>query len=111
VQVVTNLVVNACVHGYGETPPLDARIDLEAGQDGGMAWLRVTDAGSGMPPEVLQKAFEPFYTTARMRGGTGLGLSIVRTLVERTLGGEIRIETAAGSGCRVDVRFPCQAPA
>jgi signal transduction histidine kinase len=110
-QVVTNLVVNACVHGYGETPPPDARIDLEAGQDGGMAWLRVIDAGAGMSPEVLQKAFEPFYTTARLRGGTGLGLSIVRTLVERTLGGEIRIHSAAGQGCRVDVRFPCQAPA
>lgn len=67
--------------------------------------------GRGHAPEVLQKAFEPFYTTARMRGGTGLGLSIVRTLVERTPGGEIRIETAAGAGCRVDVRFPCQAPA
>lgn len=111
VQVVTNLVVNACVHGYGDTPPAEARIHLEAGQEGGLAWLRVIDAGAGMPPEVLQKAFEPFYTTARMRGGTGLGLSIVRTLVERTLGGEIRIETAPGAGCRVDVRFPCQAPA
>lgn len=110
-QVVTNLVVNACVHGYGEAPPPGARIDLEAGQDGPTAWLRVIDTGVGMPPEVLQKAFEPFYTTARMRGGTGLGLSIVRTLVERTLGGEIRIETSVGGGCRVDVRFPCQAPA
>lgn len=110
-QVVTNLVVNACVHGYGETPPTDARIHLEAGQDGNTAWLRVIDTGVGMPPDVLQKAFEPFYTTARMRGGTGLGLSIVCTLVERALGGEIRIETAAGAGCRVDVRFPRQAPA
>lgn len=110
-QVVTNLVVNACVHGYGDAPAGEARIDLEAGHEAGTAWLRVIDAGAGMPPEVLQKAFEPFYTTARMRGGTGLGLSIVRTLVERTLGGEIRIDTAAGRGCRVDVRFPCQAPA
>ena len=110
-QIVTNLVVNACVHGYGDEPPADARIGIEAGQDGSMAWLRVVDAGTGMPPEVLQKAFEPFYTTARMRGGTGLGLSIVRTLVERTLGGEIRIQTAPGAGCCVDVRFPCQAPA
>ncbi len=110
-QVVTNLVVNACVHGYGETPPADARIDVEAGQSGGIAWVRVIDAGVGMSPEVMHKAFEPFYTTARMRGGTGLGLSIVRTLVERTLGGEIRIQSEAGAGCRVDVRFPCQAPA
>lgn len=110
-QVVTNLVVNACIHGYGETPPAGALIELEAGQKGTTAWLRVIDRGAGMPPDVLQKAFEPFYTTARLRGGTGLGLSIVRTLVERTLGGEIRIDTAPGAGCRIDVRFPCQAPA
>jgi signal transduction histidine kinase len=108
--VVTNLVVNACVHGYGDEPVAGARVDLEAGQDGAVAWLRVIDTGAGMPPEVLQKAFEPFYTTARTRGGTGLGLSIVRTLVERTLGGEIRIQTGVGAGCCVDVRFPCQAP-
>jgi hypothetical protein len=110
VQVVTNLVVNACLHAWGETPPPEATIELEAGLDGGMAWVRVIDHGSGMPPEVLQKAFEPFYTTARSRGGTGLGLSIVRTLVERSLGGEIRIDSAPGRGCRVDVRFPAQAP-
>ena len=110
-QVVTNLVFNACVHGYGDAPEPGACVEIEAGQDGGTAWLRVVDHGAGMPTEVLQKAFEPFYTTARMRGGTGLGLSIVRTLVERTLGGEIRIRSAPGDGCRVEVRFPCHAPA
>lgn len=109
-QVLTNLVVNACVHGYGEAPPEGARIDVAAGQDGPQVWLRVVDRGAGMPPEVLKKAFEPFYTTARMRGGTGLGLSIVRTLVERTLGGDIRIASAPGDGCRVEVRFPRRAP-
>ena len=110
-QVVTNLVVNACIHGYGDAPRGEAVIDLDAGESDGIAWLRVADAGVGMPPEVLHKAFEPFYTTARTRGGTGLGLSIVRTLVERTLGGEIRIDAAPGAGCRVEVRFPCRAPA
>lgn len=109
-QVVTNLVMNACAHGYGENPPADALVEIEAGLDGPTAWLRVVDHGGGMPDEVLNKAFEPFYTTARTRGGTGLGLSIVRTLVERTLGGEIRIASAPGKGCRVDVRFPARAP-
>ena len=109
-QVVTNLIVNACLHGYADGGRDTAIVELDAGQDGPDAWLRVVDRGAGMPAEVLQKAFEPFYTTARTRGGTGLGLSIVRTLVERTLGGEIHIASAPGAGCRVDMRFPRRAP-
>lgn len=110
-QVLTNLVVNASLHGYGEVPGPGALVEVSAGQDGTDAWIRVADNGAGMPEEVQRKVFEPFYTTARGRGGTGLGLSIVRTLVERTLGGEIRIDSAPGAGCRVDVRFPLRAPA
>jgi signal transduction histidine kinase len=109
-QVLTNLVFNACLHAFGETPGPDARIDISAGHEGADAWLRVVDNGAGMSEEVLRKAFEPFYTTARGRGGTGLGLSIVRTLVERTLGGEIRVSSSPGAGCRIDVRFPRRAP-
>ncbi len=109
-QVLTNLIVNACLHGYGDAPSPGARIDVSAGQDGANAWLRVVDHGFGMSPEVLHRVYEPFYTTARGRGGTGLGMSIVRALVERTLGGEIRVTSVPGAGCRVDVRFPRQAP-
>lgn len=110
VQVITNLVVNACVHGYGERAREAAVIDIEAGGDDKNAWVSVRDTGAGMAPEVLQKAFEPFFTTARSHGGTGLGLSIVRTLVEQTLGGEIRIESLPGMGCTVTLRFPRRAP-
>ena len=110
-QVVTNLVVNACMHGFGESPPPGAEVRIEVAASGGMVTLAVADNGAGMPAEVRERAFEPFYTTARQRGGTGLGLSIVRTLVERTLGGEIRIEAPSGQGCRIEIRFPSRAPA
>ena len=109
-QVLTNLVVNAAMHAWPDHAS-DACVEVQAGQDGPRVWLRVQDRGAGMAPEVLRKAFEPFYTTARARGGTGLGLSIVRTLVERTLGGEIRVDSAPGEGCRIEVRFPRRAPA
>jgi signal transduction histidine kinase len=109
-QVVTNLVVNACTHGYGENPPENATIEIEAGGDAQEAWVSVRDTGIGMSPEIRLKAFEPFFTTARAHGGTGLGLSIVRTLVEQTLGGEIQIKSEAGRGCTVTFRFPCTAP-
>ncbi|HAI59432.1 MAG TPA: diguanylate cyclase [Xanthomonadaceae bacterium] len=108
-QVLTNLVMNAAVHAWPEGAAGGA-IAIRAGQEGPRAWLRVEDDGAGMAPEVLRKAFEPFFTTARTRGGTGLGLSIVRTLVEQTLGGEIRIDSTPGGGCRVEVRFPRRAP-
>lgn len=109
-QIITNLVVNACMHGYGETPPPGAKVHLEAGADEHEVWVRVRDEGRGMSAAEQARAFEPFYTTARQTGGTGLGLSIVRTLVENTLMGQIHLHTAPGAGCTVELRFPRVAP-
>jgi signal transduction histidine kinase len=105
-QIMTNLVVNACVHGYGDPAPADAVIHVEASLDGDVVCLRVRDEGRGMDAAERAHAFEPFYTTARQTGGTGLGLSIVRTLVERTLLGEIQLLSERGGGCMVQIRFP-----
>ena len=65
--------------------------------------LTVTDTGSGMTEEELERAFEDFYTTKA--AGTGLGLSIVRRLV-LDLNGSMRVETAPRSGTRFIIDFP-----
>ena len=67
----------------------------------------VEDSGSGMTPEVLARAFDPFYTTKFT--GRGLGLPAVRGLV-RSYGGRIRLETEAGRGTRVEIRLPGYLP-
>jgi signal transduction histidine kinase/FixJ family two-component response regulator len=67
--------------------------------------LSVADSGSGMPPEVLAKVFEPFYTTKEPGKGTGLGLSMVYGFVKQS-GGEIRIDSAPGVGTTITIELP-----
>ena len=62
--------------------------------------VRVADTGSGMPPEVRDRAFEPFYTTKGVGSGTGLGLAQVYAMARQS-GGVARIESAPGQGTAV----------
>ena len=67
--------------------------------------LQVRDNGCGMPPEVLQRIFEPFYTTKPQGEGTGLGLSISREIVEK-FGGWIECDSQPGAGTSFSVYLP-----
>jgi len=70
-------------------------------------WVEVTvqDNGRGIPPDQLQKIFEPFYTSKDPGQGTGLGLSICRDIVQRH-GGAITVESRLNEGSRFIVRLP-----
>ncbi len=78
-QVMTNLVHNAAHHGKPDAgQPV---LTFSAGQDrGGQVWLQLRDNGPGIPDDVADQLFEPFYTTSRQ--GTGLGLYLCRELCE-----------------------------
>jgi len=67
--------------------------------------LRVTDTGTGMPPEVIAKAFEPFFTTKPLGAGTGLGLSMIYGFARQS-GGQARIESEVGRGTAVTLYLP-----
>ena len=67
--------------------------------------LRVTDTGTGMPPEVLARAFDPFYTTKPLGQGTGLGLSMVYGFARQS-GGQVRIVSELGRGTTVEIDLP-----
>ena len=71
--------------------------------------LEIEDDGPGMPPEVAERVFEPFFTTRGGDGGVGLGLSVVYGIVERH-GGNIRLHTEPGQGCRFELSFPAKPP-
>ncbi len=67
--------------------------------------LSVKDSGCGMDEEVLEKIFEPFYTTKGKGKGTGLGLSVIHNIVSAT-GGRIRVATKPGEGSCFSLFFP-----
>ncbi|MCO5170484.1 MAG: ATP-binding protein, partial [Planctomycetes bacterium] len=96
VQALLPLVTNAFDATEGAGP-----VNLEVSRDGPLLRFVVRDAGAGMPPDVLARASEPFFTTKPPGRGTGLGLYLVRLLAER-LGGRLRIESRAPGGTRAD---------
>jgi CheY-like chemotaxis protein len=67
--------------------------------------LTVSDAGTGIPPEVLEHMFDPFFTTKKIGVGTGLGLSLVHGIVT-SVGGAIDVATELGKGSTFTVYLP-----
>ncbi|UTF49260.1 ATP-binding protein [Desulfomicrobium sp. ZS1] len=103
-QILTNFIVNSLTHAFGEGQAGLIRIAV-AKNDGTLS-LTYSDDGCGIAPEVQDRIFEPFYTTARAKGSTGLGLHIVFNIVTVTLGGTVTCCSALGQGTTFQVRVP-----
>ena len=107
-QVVSNLLNNAAKY----TMP-GGHIWVHAGREGDEAVVRVRDTGIGVPPDVLDRVFDPFVqqsdgSLARTNGGLGVGLTLVRSLVEMH-GGRVEATSAGlGQGSEFVVRVPAQ---
>jgi signal transduction histidine kinase len=82
------------------------RIDLRHAE--GMAEMVFQDDGCGMPPEVLENIFEPFFTRRRVGKGTGLGLSITHRIVSQHHGEIHATSPGEGQGATFSVRLPVQ---
>lgn len=100
-SMVGNLIDNAQRYA-----PAGTAIRLELGRDGDQARLVVSDAGPGIPQDLRERVFEPYFRIPGSAGsGSGLGLAIVREVVEY-LGGQIALGEAEGGGLRVELRLP-----
>ena len=102
-QVVVNLLVNACQALRDGKQPIAASTFYD--EEKKAACVRVADGGEGMPPEVLERIRDPFYTTKRDSGGTGLGLSISDKIVQDH-GGKLLFESEPGRGTTATVILP-----
>jgi C4-dicarboxylate-specific signal transduction histidine kinase len=99
-QVLINLLNNA-IDAVKATPHPWVTIDLKA--SGRHCLLRITDSGNGIPPQVQEKLFQPFFTTKKVGEGTGLGLSITRGILEK-LDAEIHVDTTCKNTC-FEIKF------
>ena len=105
-QVATNLISNALKFGGGL--PIEVTTEIT----GACARLSVRDRGGGIPPEHRERIFEKFERvhSERRHPGLGLGLWICRQIVT-ALGGQVRVESAPGSGSTFVVELPFGEPA
>ena len=106
-QVVLNLGLNALqamqAMRADTTPPEAHELLLRTTADTRFACLEVLDRGPGLPPEIAERLFEPFFTTRS--DGLGLGLNICRSIVE-SMGGELLARNRDGGGAVFEIRLP-----
>jgi PAS domain S-box-containing protein len=122
-QVLMNLCTNAYQsieggHGALSVTLQSTELDLETAQSvhaemrpGPYVKLSVSDTGSGIPPEIVDRIFEPYFTTKDQGKGTGLGLATVHGIIN-SHGGRIKVISEQGQGTTIDVYLPkCGPPA
>jgi CheY-like chemotaxis protein len=114
-----NALLNLCINARDAMAPNGGRITIETANKwlddraaterdlapGQYLSISVSDTGSGMTPEIVAHAFDPFYTTKPLGKGTGLGLSMVYGFARQS-GGQIRIYTEIGKGTTMCLYLP-----
>lgn len=101
-QVFMNLMINAC-HAVKDGGRVE--ISTKHSVKDGSIVVQVRDTGCGIAPDVIDRIWDPFFTTKEVGEGVGLGLALSYNIVKRH-GGEIRVESRVGKGSRFTVTLP-----
>ena len=112
-RVVLNLINNA-FHAVSAKasanvdPNYKPFVSISTKKINGQVEIRVKDNGMGIPENILDKIFQPFFTTKPSGEGTGLGLSLSYDIIIKGHGGELRVETKEGKGSCFIINLPLQ---
>ena len=113
-RVILNLITNAfysvdekkkAPQPYEGAVPYDPTVSVSTKKIGDKVLISVKDNGNGIPQKVLDKIFQPFFTTKPTGQGTGLGLSLSYDIV-KAHGGELKVETKEGEGSLFTIQIP-----
>lgn len=113
-RVILNLITNA-FHAVTErkkesTNGYDPTVIVSTAKKGNKIVIKVSDNGKGIPPHILDKIFQPFFTTKPSGKGTGLGLSMSYDIVTKVHNGQIDVDTRPGEGTSFIITIPNSTP-
>jgi signal transduction histidine kinase len=103
-RVFHNLLLNSCEAIF----PRSGRVRIDIGESGSEVEIRISDDGRGIPEDLKQHVFEPFFTQGKANG-TGLGLTVAQKIVQDH-GGELRVESTSPGGTVLAVTLPIPGP-
>ncbi len=112
-QVLLNIVVNgahAIAEKLGTHPAAKGRITISTRAQDDFAVIAISDSGVGIPEEVRNRIFDPFYTTKEVGKGTGQGLAIVHDIIINKHQGAIDVESQPGEGSTFIIKLPVHGP-
>lgn len=112
-QVFLNMIVNAAhaIQDRFGSENAQGKISISTKNIDDAVEIRIQDNGAGVPEEIRQKIFDPFYTTKEVGRGSGQGLSIAYSVIVEGHGGSIELESAVDEGTTFIIRLPNNSPA
>ena len=102
-QVLLNILNNAR-DALTERGTKDPKVTITIGAEGDRAVVTIADNAGGIPEEIMDKIFDPYFTTKGPQTGTGVGLFMSKTIIEKNMGGRLSARnTADGAEFRIEV--------
>ena len=102
-QTLLNILINA-KDALMERRPADAKVTVTISEEGGRSVVTVADNAGGIPDGVMDKIFEPYFTTKGPDSGTGVGLFMAKTIVEKNMAGSLTVRnTGEGAEFRIEL--------
>ncbi len=103
-QIITNFITNSLMHAFEGIEI--GRIVFDICVEGEYVIICYSDNGNGMDEKIIERIYDPFFTTKRGKGGSGLGMHIVYNTVTQILKGEISCVSKPGKGVKFTIKIP-----